>query len=105
MACPCKFAKRARPRGSDRRHAAESTDVEERLVLVVLDELDRLVVDGMVGITSVQFDLFAVAEKVGVVGVHAIGCSSHAKRSDPCRSGCSVIPWLPNPHFQKPPVA
>ena len=38
-------------------------------VLVVLDELDRLVVDGMVGVATVQLDLLAVAKEMGVIGV------------------------------------
>ena len=42
---------------------------KERLVLVVFDEFDGFVVDCMVSVTPVQFDLLAVAEKMGVVGV------------------------------------
>ena len=70
MACPCRFARRVRPLGSGTRHAAESTNNrEEQLVLVVFDEFDGFVVDCMVSVTPVQFDLLAVAEKMGVVGV------------------------------------
>ena len=36
-------------------------------MLVVLDELDRLVVDGMVGVATVQFDSLAVAKEMGVI--------------------------------------
>ena len=42
---------------------------EEGLVLVVLDELDRLVVDGVMGVAPGQFDLLAVTKEMGVIGV------------------------------------
>ena len=45
----------------------------------------------MVGITSVQFDLFAVAEKVGVVGVCMPLVVVAVEEVEPLSLGCSVL--------------
>ena len=45
----------------------------------------------MVGITPVQFDLFAVAEKVGVVGVCMPLVVVAVEEVEPLSLGCSVL--------------